>query len=171
MVLGPVEFAAAPLVRSLQRRLWAAAGVDSKSREPQRPVWLSRRHQHRRYLANSDAIEAMAQRLGFEVVVPESLSLVDQVRLCAHASAIAGPEGANLTNLMFARPGTRVLGLVPENNNYPTFVDLCAVADLPQRWIFGRTDPRKSWWGGYHEPFEVDMAVLERELQWLVGTR
>ena len=84
-------------------------------------------------------------------------------------AAIAGSAGANLTNLMFARPGTPVLGLVGEDNNYPTFVDLCAVLDLPQRWLFGRMDPRKSWWGTYHEPFEVDMAVLERELLCLVA--
>ena len=69
---------------------------------------------------------------------------------------------------MFARPGTPVLGLVGEDNNYPTFVDLCAALDLPQRWLFGRMDPRKSWWGTYHEPFEVDMAVLEHELRRLV---
>jgi hypothetical protein len=171
MVVGPVEFAAAPLVKSLQRRLWAASDVDPAGGESGPPVWLSRRHQPRRYLANSDSIEALARQHGFIVASPESLGLIDQVRLCAYATAIAGPDGACLTNFMFARPGTRVLGLVPESNNYPTFIDLCAVANLHQRWIFGRTDPRKSWWGGYHQPFEVDMAVLERELQWLVGNR
>ena len=169
MVVGPVEFSAAALIKPLQRRLWDAAGVDTRKAVSGPALWLSRRHQYRRYLANADAIEALVQRLGFEVVVPESLSLVDQVRLCAHATAIAGSAGANLTNLMFARPGTPILGLVGEDNNYPTFVDLCAVLDLPQRWLFGRMDPRKSWWGTYHEPFEVDMAVLERELRRLVA--
>ena len=169
MVVGPVEFSAAALIKPVQRRLWAAAGVDLQKSASGPALWLSRRHQYRRFLANEDAIETMAKRLGFDVVVPESLSLVDQVRLCANARAIAGSAGANLTNLMFARPGTPVLGLVGEDNNYPTFVDLCAVLDLPQRWLFGRMDPRKSWWGTYHEPFEVDMDVLERELRRLVA--
>jgi len=170
-VVGPVEFSAAPLLKSLQRRLWAAAGVDPHGGRSGHAVWLSRRRQHRRYLANSDAIEEMVQRVGFEVVVPESLSLLDQVRVCGDATVVAGPAGANLTNLIFARPGTQVLGLVGENNNYPTFIDLCAVLNLPQRWIFGRMDPRKSWWGTYHEPFEIDMTLLEQELQRLVATQ
>jgi len=168
MVVGPVEFSAAALIKPLQRRLWTTVGVDLQKAVSGRALWLSRRHQHRRYLANEDAVEAMVERLGFDVIVPESLPLVEQVRLCANASAIAGSAGANLTNLMFARPGTPLLGLVGEDNNYPTFVDLCAILDLPQRWVFGRMDPRKSWWGTYHEPFEVDLNVLEHELQRLI---
>ena len=166
MVVGPVEFAAAPLVRSLQRRLWAAAGVDTKRRKPQRPVWLSRRRTNARYLANSDAIEALARQLGFDVIAPESLSLIDQIRLSAHATGVAGQFGSNLTNLMFARPGTPVLGLVDETSRDSFFVNICASMDLPQRWLIGA---HKNWWGPLDEAFEVDMTVLERELHRLMA--
>lgn len=171
LLAGSVEFAAAALIKPVQRRLWAAAGVDPTTSRGSLPVWLSRRRQHLRHLANTDAAEALARQLGFHVVEPESLSLKDQVRLCAEAKAVAGPDGASLTNLMFARPGTPVLGLVNENNNYPTFVDLCAVMDLPQRWLFGRSDQRKAWWGLHHEPYEVETTVLEQELRRLVAPR
>ena len=166
MVVGPVEFAAAPLVRSLQQRLWAAAGVDPKRRKSQRPVWLSRRRTNSRYLANSDAIETLAQQLGFDVIAPESLSLIDQIRLSAHATGVAGQFGSNLTNLIFARPGTPVLGLVDETSRDSFFVNICASMDLPQRWLIGA---HKNWWGPLDEAFEVDMAVLERELHRLVA--
>ena len=166
MVVGPVEFAAASLVRSLQRRLWAAAGVDPKSRKPQRPVWLSRRRTNLRYLANSHAIEALARQLGFDVIAPESLSLIDQIRLSAHATGVAGQFGSNLTNLMFARPGTPVLGLVDETSRDSFFVNICASMDLPQRWLIGG---HKNWWGPLDEAFEVDMAILERELHRLMA--
>jgi len=168
-IVGSVEYAAASLIKPLQRRLWAAAGVTPNASRSGPPVWLSRRRQPLRHLANTDAVETLAQQLGFQVVAPESLSLKDQIRLCAEARTIAGPDGANLTNLIFANPGTPVLGLVNENNNYPTFVDLCAVMDLPQRWLFGRADPRKAWWGFPHEPYEVELAALENELLRLVA--
>lgn len=166
VVVGPVEFAAAPLVRSLQRRLWAAAGVDLKSLKSQGPVWLSRRRTNPRYLANSDAIEALARQLGFDVIAPESLSLIDQIRLSAHATGVAGQFGSNLTNLMFARPGTPVLGLVDETSRDSFFVNICASMDLPQRWLLGA---HKNWWGPLDEAFEVDMAILERELHRLMA--
>ena len=169
LLVSSVEFAAAPLIKPLQRRLWEAAGIAPAASRSGPPVWLSRRRQHLRHLANTDAVEALAQGLGIRVVAPESLSLKDQVRLCAEAKSIAGPDGASLTNLIFASPGTPVLGLVNENNNYPTFVDLCMVMDLPQRWLFGRADPRKAWWGFPHEPYEVELTVLEYELRRLVA--
>jgi capsular polysaccharide biosynthesis protein/thioredoxin-like negative regulator of GroEL len=165
MVVGPVEFAAASLVRSLQRRLWAAAGVDPKSLKPQGPVWLSRRRTNPRCLANSHAIEALARQLGFDVIAPESLSLIEQIRLSAHATGVAGQFGSNLTNLIFARPGTPVLGLVDETSRDSFFVNICASMDLPQRWLTGA---HKSWWGSLDEAFEVDMAVLDRELHRLI---
>jgi capsular polysaccharide biosynthesis protein len=169
-VVGPVQFAAAPLVTSLQRRLWAAAGIDPREGPERRAVWLSRRRQHWRSLANAEVVESMAQRYGFEVIAPESLSLLDQVRLCAGAAVIAGPGGANLTNVMFARPNTQFLGLVSESNNYPGFIDLCAVLGLRQRWLFGRADPRKSRGGPLHESFEIDLDLLKNELERLVST-
>ena len=169
-VVSSVEYAAAALMKPLQRRLWAAAGVDPHG-EGSRAVWLSRRQEPQRYLANTDAIEALARHLGFDVVNPGTLSLLDQVRLCAGAKIIAGPDGANFTNLLFARPGTRVLTLMVAGGgaDLETWLDMCVMGDLPQRWIFGREDPRKAWWGFHEEPYEVDMAVLERELRKLMA--
>ena len=169
-VVGSVEYAAAALMKPLQRRLWAAADVDPHG-EGSRAVWLSRRQEPQRYLANTDAIESLARHLGFDVVNPGTLSLLDQVRLCAGAKIIAGPEGSNFTNLLFARPGTRVLTLMVAGGggDYETWLDMCVMGDLPQQWIFGREDPRKAWWDFHEEPYEVEMHVLERELHRLMA--
>lgn len=171
-VVGSVEWAAAGLMKPLQRRLWKAAGVDPGGAGT-RAVWLSRRQEPQRYLANTDAIEDLARQMGFYVVNPGTLSLLDQVRLCAGANIIAGPEGSNFTNLLFARPGTRVLTLMVAGGggDYETWLDMCVMGELPQRWIFGREDPRKAWWGFHFEPYEIDLAILERELNRLMSER
>jgi capsular polysaccharide biosynthesis protein len=164
-IISPLEFAAESLVRSLQRRLWDAAAVASTSTASRRGVWLSRRQQPWRSLVNVKAAESVALALGFDVIIPESLPLLEQVRVCATARVIAGPGGANLTNLMFARPTTAVVGVVSESNNYPGFIDLCAAMGLDQCWVFGRADPRKASGGPLHEGFEVNVMNLERALE------
>jgi len=169
-IVGSVEYAAAALMKPLQRRMWEAAGIDPHG-VGSHAVWLSRRQEPQRYLASTDAIEALAHHLGFNVVNPGTLSLLDQVRLCAGAKIIAGPEGSNFTNLLFARSGTRVLTLMVAGGggDYETWLDMCVMGELPQKWIFGREDPRKAWWGFHDEPYEVDFDVLERELRKLMA--
>ncbi|HUA51661.1 MAG TPA: glycosyltransferase family 61 protein, partial [Candidatus Sulfotelmatobacter sp.] len=54
----------------------------------------------------------VAARHGFEPVSPEALGFVDQVKLFAAASVIAGPHGAGLANMVFAPPGTPVVELI-----------------------------------------------------------
>jgi hypothetical protein len=170
-VVSSVEWAAAALMKRLQQRLWGAAVIDLNGIST-RAVWLSRRQEPQRYLANTNAIEALAHHLGFDVVNPGTLSLLDQVRLCAEARIIAGPEGSNFTNLLFARPGTRVLTLMVAGGggDYETWLDMCVMGDLQQQWIFGREDPRRAWWRFHEEPYEIEMTVLERELRKLVAT-
>jgi hypothetical protein len=155
-VVGSVEYAAAALMEPLQRRLWLAANVDPQA-IGERAIWLSRREEPQRYLAN--------------MVNPGTLGLLDQVRLCAGAKIIAGPEGSSFTNLLFARPGTRVLTLMVAGGggDYETWLDMCVMGGLPQQWVFGRQDPRKAWWGFHYEPYEVDFAVVERELHRLMS--
>jgi len=46
---------------------------------------------------------------GFEVVFPETLSVVEQARLFASAGTVAAPHGAGLANIVFCAPGTRVV--------------------------------------------------------------
>jgi hypothetical protein len=168
-IIGPVEYASAELMSSLRRRLWDVAGVDPVA-AGSRAVWLSRREEPQRYLVDTRHLEELARRKGFEVINPGTLSLVDQVRLCASAKVIAGPEGSSFTNLMFARPGVQVLTLMVAGGDYETWLDMCIMGDLQQRWIFGRADPRTAWWASHHEPFEVDFDVVDRELDRLIST-
>lgn len=57
------------------------------------------------------ALDAGFAALGFTVVAPETLPLLDQVRLVAGASVIAGCAGTALHLSAFAPPGVRVLEL------------------------------------------------------------
>ena len=79
-------------------------------------VYLPRRGFRGRTLRNARELENEFERAGFALVRPETLGFLEQVRLFHDADVIAGPGGAALSNLLFCRPGARVLALTGERN-------------------------------------------------------
>lgn len=74
-----------------------------------RRIFLARRTG--RNIGNADEIEAALANAGFEIVDPERLTFLEQVRLFREAHLIVGAMGAAFSNLIFCRPGTKVLAL------------------------------------------------------------
>ncbi|MFT8472461.1 glycosyltransferase family 61 protein [Acetobacter persici] len=56
-------------------------------------------------------IEPVLERKGFEKVFLEKMDLETQIALFRQAECILAPHGAGLANMVFARPGTRLLEL------------------------------------------------------------
>jgi len=87
----------------------AAEGQPQRSSYPEL-LYVSR-SRSRRPLANEDQLEAFLADAGFEVVHLEDTPWIEQIRLFQHARVIAGPHGAGLSNVVFARPGAIVIEL------------------------------------------------------------
>jgi hypothetical protein len=119
-------------VAELRATLMRAAGLDPDAAHTgDRLIYLARRGETRRPMAEAEQLISIAEELGFEIVAAETLSLLDQVRLFARARGIAGPPGAAFTNLMWAPAGARVLTIFKQDINGPTFFDrLLPVAPL-----------------------------------------
>jgi capsular polysaccharide biosynthesis protein len=73
-----------------------------------RRLYVSRARAARRRLVNEEQVRLWLSLRGFETVEPESLSVAEQIALFSEASHIVGPEGAALTNMIFAPVGARV---------------------------------------------------------------
>lgn len=58
-----------------------------------------------------DAVEA----LGFHVLEPAMMSLREQAHAFHQADVVVSPHGSTLANLIFCRPGTKVLDLMPDD--------------------------------------------------------
>jgi capsular polysaccharide biosynthesis protein len=78
---------------------------------PSRRVWLSRSGV-RRSIANEDELHATLTQHGFEIVQPEKLSQVDQVRLFAETAVLAGYHGAGNHNVLFMNEGTKLIEIL-----------------------------------------------------------
>lgn len=168
IVLSPLEYASASLLRRLQRRMWRAAGLDPASPPSQdKLLYVTRKNANRRLLVEEQALSCLAKELDFELVAPETLSLLDQVRLFARARGIAGPVGAALTNLAWSQPGTRVLSIFKEEVTLPTFVDLSILLSQRHRWLLGRTLQGFTAVHPFSAPYSVDLDLARRELDWV----
>lgn len=74
-------------------------------------IVVSREKAAVRRLLDGAAIHARLEREGFRKVLLEEMSLTEQAACFARADVIVFPTGGNLANLVFCRPGTRVVEL------------------------------------------------------------
>ncbi|UZE97550.1 glycosyltransferase family 61 protein [Alkalimarinus alittae] len=98
-----------------------------------RKIYLKRLGDSRRSLINSDEVESLVQEYGFEIVVPETLSFSDQVRIFSEASIVIGQAGAALANIVFCNPGALVVPIaVGEGSHadYSVFAKLAQIVNL-----------------------------------------
>lgn len=78
-----------------------------------RRLFLSRADASYRRLRHEAELHDWLRAHDFAIVRPGELTLAGQARLFAEAEVIAGPAGAAFANLVFARPGTQVIEIVP----------------------------------------------------------
>lgn len=76
-------------------------------------VYLSRRLEKRRALVNEPDVERTFRQLGFDIVIPELLTMRAQISLFRHARYLAGPSGSNFFGLLFARQVNAAFVLTP----------------------------------------------------------
>ncbi|WP_081612637.1 glycosyltransferase family 61 protein [Methylobacterium sp. 88A] len=76
-------------------------------------VYITRRDAKRRPLTNEVDIEQVMQSHGFEIAEFSTLPLWHQIAIAHQASVIASPHGGGLAHLIFSRPKTRVIEILP----------------------------------------------------------
>ena len=74
-----------------------------------RYIFLPRRGGLGKGIINEPEIEQFFKNKGFYFVEPHKLTLKDKIDLFQSAEIIVGPAGSAFTNLIFCRPGTKVL--------------------------------------------------------------
>ncbi|NJR22921.1 MAG: tetratricopeptide repeat protein [Richelia sp. CSU_2_1] len=100
----------------LRREFLPGIGGRSSSRVsltnfPKR-IYISRsKARYRRVLNEADVVEVLA-KYGFVSVLPELMSLEEQIACFAGAEAIVAAHGSGLTNTVFCTAGTKVIELV-----------------------------------------------------------
>lgn len=95
-----------------------------------RKIYVARTDSQRRRMRNESALLGEMRNRGFEIVVPGTLTLTEQIRVFREASLVVGPHGAGLTNIVFCEPGTIVYELVPDHYPNICFGNLALICRL-----------------------------------------
>lgn len=119
-----------------------AAAVRARGAVPSGPerIYIHRVAGVRR-LTNFDAVAPVLAAFGFAVVATESLTLDEQVRLMQGARHVVGEHGAGVANIMFCRPGTRVLELFNPACVQPAHWVMASMCDLDYGYLVGSHVP------------------------------
>ena len=89
---------------------------ESKSLISSQRIWISRLDSSRRSIANEQDVINFLRSFGFTSVTLSSLSVKEQAHLFCQAEVIIAPHGAGLANLVFCKPGTKILEIfLPPN--------------------------------------------------------
>ena len=76
-------------------------------------IYISRKKAAKRKIINEEELISFLEKHGFQPIILEKLAFLEQVALFSQAKVVIAPHGAGLTNLVFSRPGTKVLEIMP----------------------------------------------------------
>ena len=82
-------------------------------------IYIDRRdaksnHKHLRKIINEEQIIALLKEKNFKIISLSELTFVDQVSLFNNIDQVVGLHGAGFANIVFCKPGTKVLELKPD---------------------------------------------------------
>ena len=131
-------------------------------------IYISRADARRRRLRNEREIEGILQKKGFKTVYPGQMGIREQMVLFAGAREIVAVHGAELTNLVYCTPGTRVVELLPPTYPNPCFRELAGLCGLCYTTLFGTGSHRllKKGMDAHHvwNNLKIDPRQLENIL-------
>lgn len=102
-----------------------------------RHLYISRHGATRRALLNEPELEAALSARGYAIVRPESLSVRELIALFHHADSIVAPSGAALANMLFCKPGARIIEIQSDEDEDPWTRDLAALTGVDWRPFVG----------------------------------
>ncbi len=114
-------------------------------------IYIARRGS--RKVQNAPQIERFLHQRGFTIMAVDDMSFQQQIDAFSRAAWVVAPHGAELGNLLFCQPGTRVLELSPEIDYKPYFSYVCNKLGLTHGVLPCAT--RDGTFGG---DMEVDMG-------------
>lgn len=81
-------------------------------------IFLTRKHTTTTRLTNEKEIADLFSNYGFKILATEDFSYYEQVALFHGAKCIVGTSGAALTNIIYCKPDTLIVCIIPEMHQF-----------------------------------------------------
>ena len=105
-----------------------------KEKKSKKRIFISRKNTQNSRLINEDAIAALFRQHGFEIVKLEEYSYKKQIELFKDCSVVVGASGAALTNIVYCKPETVFVCIIPEQYHFCMYSTIANIIGL--RCIF-----------------------------------
>lgn len=126
-------------------------------------IYIKRNSSYRRLL-NESEIEKLLAGQGFVTVDTGELSIEEQIGVFAHCELIVGPSGAAMTNMLWCRPGTRVVILHSDHpfKKYPYWDALARACELRITYLAGARAHNITGMFEVHDDFRINPEELRQ---------
>lgn len=104
-------------------------------------IYVSREDSDGRRVVNEEHLVGALEERGVKRVTLSGMGVDEQATLFARAEMVVAPHGAGLTNLAFARPGTKVLEMFPDTYGTPAFAMIAGSRALDYATLTGPAVP------------------------------
>ncbi len=119
-----------------------------------------------RHIHNEEELLGEIEPLGFEKVYCEDLGFLEQISLFHNADVVLSPHGAGLSNLVFCKPGTKVIEIFNRGWLAPVFWQISEAVGLDHYCLFGEdapsADPRLA---SQHKNIQFSIGDLRKLLK------
>ncbi|QUS34895.1 glycosyltransferase family 61 protein [Falsirhodobacter algicola] len=87
---------------------------------PPRKLYISRQKSKRSAIYEVPLQEKLQER-GFDIVHAQDLTVAEQIRIFADATCVIAPHGAGLSNILYSKPGLKIIEIFDDNMISPDF--------------------------------------------------
>lgn len=133
-------------------------------KKPRRKIYVKRHENQARYLKNNSIVEEILIKDGFEVIRPEELTFLEQVKLFNEAIIVIGSSGAVFSNIIFMQKNTYAIIFSPNTiaSNYYIFQQMADVSGV--KLIHLLTD-NSSYLDSVHASSSLNIEALQSLLK------
>jgi capsular polysaccharide biosynthesis protein len=142
--------------------LFLQHALQAPAPKPGKRIYIQRNS--RRKIVNESEILPALLAHGFEIY--NYPGVFEQQRAFSEAECVIGVHGADMANLAFCAPGTRVLEIVPTAHQFAFFTNLSGAAGLKHfHWVAPSLEEKvPGWLGPSYADVRVDAVEFRRVL-------
>ena len=150
-------------LRELRERLWNHSQPTGARR-----LYVGRVGTAHRRVTNEDKLIQALEREGFEIFDGANMSLAGQVKLFAEAELILGVHGAGMTNIISARPGTKIIEIFDPEHFVECYCNLTDGLDLKYWYMFAENEsverglPTRKGYDDIYIPIDATMRAIRQ---------
>jgi capsular polysaccharide biosynthesis protein len=142
--------------------------VRAKALSRNRAAFIRRRADAKRAIGNERAVDAVMARYGIDVYGPDDLPLRKQIEIWRSHDLVIATLGSDLANMVYARPGSRVLALSPHWFGDAFFFELSVAAGIAWYELRCGVMPTREPEEERNQTFNVDVDLLASVLDSLL---